>query len=345
MNYRNIALGVLLSGAVLAAPVFAGVTDTGDGSSEIIRKTTTNYFTTVKANASVEFKTGDPTQYWSRQSGEMAGNYSDSNVQAVISKYRNAIYSWIESKRGNESGIKSETISEGVSDYYYDAHDEITQSHTGVDGSSDVILVGDMEDLDHAYAAQGQITINTILDKHQTYQINGHGVVSPIILDLDGNGKVSASNGEYLPHGNTFNANGAVMIDFYGNGFPVATEWVGEGDGLLCRAPEGKMNGTHLFGTANGYANGFEEMASLDADNNNVLEGAELNGLYVWQDKNQNGRADQGELSTLAELGITSIGVTNDNLVGSFVRNGQTFKSFDWWPSITDARRIKVSRR
>ncbi|MBQ7503239.1 hypothetical protein IJT93_11135 [bacterium] len=345
MNYRNIALGVLLSGAVLAAPAFAGVTDTGDGSNQIIRKTTTNYFTTVKANASVSFRTGDPTQYWSANSGEMVGNYTDSNVQAVISSYRNSIISWIESKRSSESGIKSLSVTGGVTDYYYDAHDEITQSHNGVDGSNDVILVGDIDDLDNAYAAQGQITINTILDKHQTYQINGHGVVSPIILDLDGNGKVSASDGQYLPHGNTFKAEGAVMFDFYGNGFPVATEWVGEGDGLLCRAPEGKMNGTHLFGTANGYANGFDEMASLDADKSGALEGAELEGLYVWQDKNHNGLADQGELSTLAELGVTSIGVTNDNLVGSFVRNGQTFKSFDWWPSITDARRVKVARK
>ncbi|MBQ7503240.1 hypothetical protein IJT93_11140 [bacterium] len=355
MNYRNIALGVLLSGVVLAAPVFAGVTDTGDNG-QIVRKTTTNYFTTVKANANCDVNTyfidgydedGNAYGHYEyvnhtmapKTSEELAGNISDTIVQQQISAYQSDIRNWIEAFRGSASGVLECTVGPGrISSYYYDAHDEIT-------AGGEVILVGDMEDLDHAYAAQGKVTVDTILNKHQTYQINGHGRVSPIILDLDGNGKVSASNGQYLPHGNTFNADGAVMFDFYGNGFPVATEWVGEGDGLLCRVPEGKMNGTHLFGTANGYANGFDEMASLDADNNGALEGAELEGLYVWQDKNHNGLADQGELSTLAELGVTSIGVNHKELVGSFVRNGQTFKSFDWWPSVKDARRIKVANR
>jgi hypothetical protein len=363
MNYRNIALGVLLSGAVLAAPAFAGVTDTGDSDAQLIRKTTTNYFTTVKANANCDVNTyfidgydedGNAYGHYEyvnhnmtpKTSEELAGNISDTIVQQQIAAYQNDIRNWIEAFRGSASGVLECTVDEGhISNYYYDVHDEITQSNSGTSAGTDVILVGDMEDLDHAHVAQGQVTVDTVLNKHQTYQINGHGRVSPIILDLDGNGKVSASNGEYLPHGNTFSADGAVFFDFYGNGFPVATEWVGEGDGLLCRAPEGKMNGTHLFGTANGYANGFDEMASLDADNNGVLEGAELEGLYVWQDKNHNAIADQGELSTLAELGVTSIGVTNNQLVGSFVRNGQTFKSFDWWPSIKDVRRIKVANR
>ena len=344
MNYRNIALGVLLSGAVLAVPAFAGVTDTGNGN--IVRTTTTNYFTNVKANASVSFCTGDATQYWSAESGEMAGNISDSNVQGVIAQYKNAISAWIESKRSSEAGIKEETITEGVSSSYYEVHDEIVNSKTETGSSSNVILVGDYDDLDRAYAAQGTVTINTILDKHQTYQINGHGVVSPIILDLDGDGRISASKGEYLPHANTFSADGAVMFDFYGNGFPVAIEWVGANDGLLCRvAEDGRINGTHLFGTSNGYANGFEEMASLDADNSGALEGAELEGLRVWTDKNHDGVSQDSELMTLSELGITSISVNHDNMVGSFVRNGQSYKSFDWFPSVKDVRRINVANR
>ena len=39
---------------------------------------------------------------------------------------------------------------------------------------------------------------------------------------------------------------------------------------------------------------------------------------------------DDGELLTLESLGITSLGVTHDNLKGSYTRNGQTFTSYDW---------------
>ena len=120
--------------------------------------------------------------------------------------------------------------------------------------------------------------------------------------------------------------------------------WVGANDGLLCRPnADGSVKGTNLFGIANGFDNGYEEMASLDVDNSGSLEGAELKDLRVWTDVNANGIAEANELKTLDELGITSIKVSHNNYASTFVRNGQTFKSFDWWPNCREMRKVDMA--
>jgi len=215
------------------------------------------------------------------------------------------------------------------------------------------LFIGDVDDFSNTYEIGG----DKLVTHHdgwwtektgsnvEVYQIDVFGYVSPIVLDLDGDGTIQASNGKYLAHPDKFDYDGNVaMFDFNGNDFPVLTEWVGENDGLLCRPEaDGSVKGVNLFGTTNGSRNGYEDMSILDANKNGALEGAELEGLYVWQDRNCNGIADKGELSTVQSLGITSISVKHDNMTSTFVRNGQTFKSFDWWPSVQDVRRVKVS--
>ena len=219
---------------------------------------------------------------------------------------------------------------------------------------SNYLFIGDVDDFTNTYEIGGdKLTTHHIdrwkerhgsLNVKEVYQVDVWGYVSPIVLDLDGDGAIQASKGQYLAHPTTFAYDAPVaMFDFNGNGFPVLTEWVGENDGLLCRPEaDGSVKGINLFGTTSGSENGYDSMALLDANKNGVLEGAELEGLYVWQDRNSNGIADKGELSTVESLGITSISVKHDNMTGTFVRNGQTFKSFDWWPSVKDVRRIKV---
>ena len=151
--------------------VNAGVTDT-EGDSKIIRKTTTNYFTTVEIKGTLYNEyTGEEFSF-NKTSDEITGNVEDESIQAIITSYKDEFNSW-----ANESGAtKIDKPDEGISNYYYDAHDEITQSDAG-EGNSDVILVGDIDDLDSAYAAQGTITIETILDKHQTYTIVANATV------------------------------------------------------------------------------------------------------------------------------------------------------------------------
>ena len=254
----------------------------------------------------------------------------------------------------------------------YERTDKTETELTGITSSrkvtpgKDSIVIGDPDAIASAYAAQGNVTVDEVVDKyydrthyyeqqrHNNYEdytvttvnevwvLHGYRYYSPIILDLDGDGKIEASNGQYLAH-DGFSQNVAVF-DFFGNGFPVLTEWVGANDGLLCRpTKDGKVTGAQLFGTANGMGNGYEEMASLDADASGALEGAELEGLYVWTDLNRNAIADKGELKSVQELGITSIKVTHNNYASTFTRNGQTYKTFDWWPNCREMRKVNVA--
>ncbi|MGM9998623.1 MAG: hypothetical protein ACI38Q_04425 [Candidatus Bruticola sp.] len=345
MNYKYIGLGLLLSGALLCAPSFAGVTDvTGGTTSNVYNHT---YHTNVKGTATINKWTGeyrndsgkaeDKIYAYSstviHTSGFVTGNVSDSAVQAEINTYNNKVATVIAGRT-----VTGHSRSTSLTFDHFESSNVVNQS-------CDAILVGDIDDISSAYAAQGNTTKTLDVHEYQVYQINDSYTLSPIILDLDGDGKIEASNGEYLSHAKTFKNDGAVLFDFLNNGFPVLTEWVGANDGLLCRvSADGSMTGANLFGNTNGYANGYDEMASLDANNDGVLSGVELEGLSVWQDKNGNGIADKGEFTSVQELGITSIGVTHNNMVGSYVRNGQTFKSFDWWPSIKDVRRIDTAK-
>ena len=137
--------------------------DTNDSDSQIIRKTTTIYHTKVQGTLNI---TGDNTYTKNYSSGDdyLDGNYSDAEIATIINNYKNDMN--IVASNYNATV----TFDEGVTEYYYDVHDEITQEGNN---NSDVILVGDINDLDQEYTNQGQITINTILDKYQIYTING----------------------------------------------------------------------------------------------------------------------------------------------------------------------------
>lgn len=216
------------------------------------------------------------------------------------------------------------------------------------------ILIGENQSQSF-FVAAGSVNINTnthtenfINDLYQatvnhedTYQIIGRKTVSPLILDLAGTGKIQASDGLYLPHPGEFHYKHRVLFDFFGNGFPVAMEWVGPQDGLLVMPKEdGSIDGTCLFGTASGYETGFEQLASLDANLDYKVAGAELAGLKVWQDKNGNARGDQGELTSVQDLGITELSVRNSKMVGSYKMKGNTYKMFDWWPTVMQVKKV-----
>lgn len=240
------------------------------------------------------------------------------------------------------------------------------------DDGSDALMIGDADNMGKAYAAFGNVTEEHHYDRDEYFLLTHHKhttvtdvttinkikykdvntvttinqqrdaeynaymriATTPIVLDLDGDGKIEASNGQYLPHANSEFSKNAVMFDFYGNGFPVMMEWVGTNDGLLCRPEaDGTVKGTNLFGSANGYENGYDELASIDTNKDGVISGAELEGLMVWQDENHNGVADKGELKSLETLGITSISATHNNYSSTYTRNGKSYKTFDWHPN------------
>jgi hypothetical protein len=174
-----------------------------------------------------------------------------------------------------------------------------------------------------------------------TYTIEAHTVTSPIVLDLDGDGKLGASGGVHRPHDNIGDLGTYRLFDFYGNGFPVLIEWVTKNDGLLCVPhADGTIDGTCLFGTADGFENGYVKLASYDTNDDGAISGQELTGLRIWVDADQNAAPGKGEMFTLQELGITQLNLSHKGFVGSFVRSGRTCTMWDWFPTVLEVEKI-----
>lgn len=178
-------------------------------------------------------------------------------------------------------------------------------------------------------------------------------IVSPLVLDLDGNG--FASTGLL----------GGTQFDHDANGYAERTGWVQGQDGLLVldRDGNGRIDsGRELFGSetllADGSkaANGFETLAELDANRDGRIDAqdAAYANLRVWRDRNGDGLVTEAELSTLADADVAGIGTayTNVNIVdshgnttkqvGGFTRSdGSTGQTADIWFA-TDPARSRV---
>ena len=175
-----------------------------------------------------------------------------------------------------------------------------------------------------------------------TYTVTGELYSSPIVLDLVGSGTIEASQGHWQPHPNSFYPKSRRLFDFFGNGFPVAMEWVGPNDGLLVQPKaDGTVDGSCLFGNASGYTHGYEHLATLDTNLDGKVSGKELAGLSVWQDKNTNAKCDPGELRTVKELGISEFNLHHTDFKSTYVINGKTQAMFDWWPTMFEIKKNK----
>jgi Ca2+-binding RTX toxin-like protein len=166
-------------------------------------------------------------------------------------------------------------------------------------------------------------------------------VSSPIVLDMDGDG-IETTGLLTQTH-----------FDHDGDGFAELTGWAAPDDALLVRDLNGNGqidSGAELFGAntqrANGTlaTNGFEALRDLDANNDQVISGAELDTLDVWRDANLDGKVDDGELLSAADAGIASIATayTNSSItdvsgnqhrqLGSYTStDGSTRSAVDVW--------------
>jgi Ca2+-binding RTX toxin-like protein len=152
--------------------------------------------------------------------------------------------------------------------------------------------------------------------------------VSPLILDLDGNG-ISLTS---------LNGAGPVYFDIDNDGQREATAWVKPGDGFLVYDANnnGKIDGQfEMFGAPVGAdvtdptANGFAPLEAFDSDGNRIINSADarFGEIKVWQDSNQDGIAQPDELFTLAQLEITSIKLDATQVNYSIEGNQITYES------------------
>ncbi|WP_322110970.1 calcium-binding protein [Steroidobacter gossypii] len=129
---------------------------------------------------------------------------------------------------------------------------------------------------------------------------------SPIVLDLDGDGIETLQLG-------------ASYFDLDGDGLSERTGWVSPDDGLLVHDRDGNgviSSGAELFGNNSVLSNGqraehgFQALAEYDSNGDGVVDvqDAAYASLQVWRDFNGNGVSDVGELQSLADAGVLSIG-------------------------------------
>lgn len=169
-----------------------------------------------------------------------------------------------------------------------------------------------------------------------TYNILGARNWSPIILDLDDDGIVDTNRSVWTPHAPKFFNERTANFDLTGDDRPEFCEWLGAKDGLLVKPNEDGTvtNANNLFGTAGGYRDGYEKMSIvLDKDSNGWVEGEELEGLYVWQDRNANARCEKEELSTIQSHNITKISTSHKNFTSKYFKGNEESKTWDWWPT------------
>lgn len=100
-------------------------------------------------------------------------------------------------------------------------------------------------------------------------------------------------------------------------------------------------SGHQLLGNVtfrNFWRNGYDAAASLDDNADGWLRDSELNGLSVWNDRDQDGKSDASELVSLGELHITGIAVAPRQRDGDVLfhsdgieySDGRTGPSYDW---------------
>jgi len=170
--------------------------------------------------------------------------------------------------------------------------------------------------------------------------------VSPLVLDLDGNGIDLSSTASGVHFG-------------FGEGdYKVATGWLNPNDGFLvydANQNGGIDNGTELFGSST--ANGFDILSFYDGrsggnyytdPSGGTIDYSQVNGvidandpiynhLQVWRDLNQDGISQANELMSLADAGITQINLSfhapdaelNAELSGNQIRQVGSFGKQD----------------
>jgi Ca2+-binding RTX toxin-like protein len=160
----------------------------------------------------------------------------------------------------------------------------------------------------------GNYLSNLLFSLTQSEAISTPGVVDPLALDLNHNGQIDLIA---LNNSNAF-------FDLDNDGLREQVGWVGSGDGFLVL--DENNNGSvdnieELFGGVDEFGNtveGTQELRNYDLNNDNVIDNQDaiFSELKIWQDLNQDGITDEGELTSLADHNITSINLntTQSNL-------------------------------
>ncbi|MEA1063899.1 hypothetical protein [Erwinia sp. HR93] len=161
-----------------------------------------------------------------------------------------------------------------------------------------------MKDAGNAIANALSSATGIPVDALQKLLEKAANAVSPLIVDLDGDGVETSETTTWFDHD--------------GNGYAQQTGWVGRDDGLLVldKNQNGLIDdGSELFGNNTRLSdgelaeNGFLALADYDSNGDGVIDINDeiFTRLKIWQDRNGDGITDEGELITLEQAGIKAI--------------------------------------
>jgi hypothetical protein len=136
-------------------------------------------------------------------------------------------------------------------------------------------------------------------------------------------------------------------FDIAADGIPRDWPWVSTKTAFLAWDPArtGKIkDATQLFGNRTFnmfFRDGYAALTSLDNNRDGWLTGAELRGLAVWHDQNQNGVSDRGEVLPVERWGIAAIRTRSNTTAGGMLAastgirftSGRVAPTYDWLPT------------
>lgn len=160
---------------------------------------------------------------------------------------------------------------------------------------------------------------------------------SPIVLDFMTVGRPNFTRLE----------SSAVRFDLDGDGRAERTAWftgyrdVGflgldlNGNGKLDDGRELFGEATQLQGQLGHAKDGYAALAQYDTNSDGIIDAQDsvFSKLLVWMDRNQDGRANTGELVSLKSAGVTRIGLSHSKLLDSerFVNGSELRTSAKFW--------------
>jgi hypothetical protein len=153
----------------------------------------------------------------------------------------------------------------------------------------------------HSFTAKSTDAAGTVSAASVAY----NATVTPVTLDLNGDGQIGYSQ---------------IKMDLNRDGILDTTAWVAAQDGLLVHDIYGdgsvRENSQFAFARHGGETDLQGLAAQFDSNNDGVLDAkdSQFGEFAVWQDTDQDGVADAGEVKTLADLGITAFQLTSDGV-------------------------------
>ncbi|MGJ7582287.1 Ig-like domain-containing protein [Variovorax sp. RHLX14] len=141
------------------------------------------------------------------------------------------------------------------------------------------------------------VVADVIFDANNAGGQNG-AVAHPFVLDMNHDGQITYDK---------------ALIDVSGTGYKELIAWAGKGDGVLVwdKYQDGMVHDSSQYS--------FTSLKIFDTNGDSKLDKLDVlwNQLSVWQDANGDGISEAGEVKTLTQLGIQSIGLTSNGVVSA----------------------------